>query len=214
MVVASDLEGTLSDGATWRGFARYLVSHGRALRYRLFFLRRVPSYLLVKLGIRSEQSFRDEWMETLPDLLAGYTKDQIERIAEWVVEHELWPRRRLEVLAELEQHRQAGRRVILASGTYLPVLAAFGRRIGAEVLGTPLEVEDRAVRILLPINNGAVKAERLARLLDGDSLYSAYGDTLPDVPMLSMSAHPVVVHPDIELRGIAVRQNWRIIDSR
>ena len=44
-----------------------------------------------------------------------------------------------------DRYRAAGYRLVLASGTYQPVLDAFARRIGAVGLGTPLEVRDGLV---------------------------------------------------------------------
>ncbi|HEY3364271.1 MAG TPA: haloacid dehalogenase-like hydrolase [Symbiobacteriaceae bacterium] len=212
-VVASDLEGTLTTGETWKGVGRYLATHGRGLAYRTFFALHVPGVLLARIGFIQEQRFRAEWMRAMVKLLAGLSIAEMAALSEWVVEQELWPKRRPEVLAELLRHRAAGRRVIVASGTYLPVLQAFADRMGAEALGTPLEFVAGKLTGLLagPVNAGQAKAEQLAVYLNGGRLTTAYGDTLPDLPMLEMSAEPVVVCPAPDLQRVAVARGWRVL---
>lgn len=212
-VVASDLEGTLSGGAMWRGVGRYLEAHGRSGPYRRFFFSRVPGILAARLGWIDNYRFGQSWVIDLVKLFKGCTPDQLAEMGEWVVENELWPQRREAVLAELEAHRRDGRRIILASGSYLPVLEAFARRIGAEAIATGFEMADgRATgRLSGPMTVGPLKAECLRAALNGDALIAAYGDTVSDVPMLEMSAAPVVVAPDAQFTETARQRGWRII---
>lgn len=213
--VAFDLEGTLSTGETWKGIGNYLREHGRVGAYQAFFWTRVPEALLARAGIIDERGFKRRWVEALPRLFAGYSEAEFARVAEWVVEHELWPGRRDDVLAELVAHRRAGRQVILVSGTYQPVLERFAARLGAQALGTPLEVSGGKLtgRLAQPVNLGAVKTERLGALLAGERLHAAYGDTGPDLHMLELADEPVAVYPDAELRSYAQRRGWRLLEG-
>ncbi len=215
MIIASDLEGTLTTGETWKGIGKYLAQHGRSMAYRGFYLAHFPGAMLSKLGITSRQSFRDRWIADLPRLLKGYSAAQWNSVAEWVVEHELWPNRRAAVLDEIAGHRQNGYRLVLASGTYQPILDAFAHRLGAEAIGTPLELaNDRATgRLAGSINNAEAKAGRLRAFLAGSLPDIAYGDTAADLPMLTLSKTPVAVYPDAQLRQAASERGWRIIES-
>ncbi len=208
-VVASDLEGTLTVGETWKGVGRYLLRHGQALAYRRFLLTHLPGVAPVKARLRDERAFRDRWIADLSRLFARLAPGELGRLAEWVVEHELWPKRRAGVLAELERHRRAGSRVVLASGTYQPVLEAFARRIGAEAVGTPLAPGGGGVAGA--VNTDRAKAARLRAFLGGATPAVAYGDTLADLPMLELSQTPVAVHPDIRLRRVALARGWRVL---
>lgn len=213
-VVAADLEGTLTTGATWRGLGRYLLEHGQKLKYRLFFLNHLPGALLARRGLIDIDVQRARWMVDMAKLLKGVESDRLQEICEWIVEHELWAKRRLEVLSELVVHLRAGRRVVLVSGAYQPVVELFARRIGeVSALGTPLEMANGLTtgRLAAAINTGAVKVERLHHFLNGAALQAAYGDTLPDLPMLEMSRHPVAVYPDEALRAVAIQRRWRIL---
>ena len=145
-VVATDLEGTLTAGSTWRGVGRYLSEHGHRGRYRRFFWLRLPQVFLARRGIIDLQAFRERWMHDLTALLRGMSREQIEAMADWVFEQELWPGRREDVLDELQAARQDGARIVVASGTYTPIAARFAERLGAEAIGTDLayDADDRA----------------------------------------------------------------------
>jgi phosphoserine phosphatase len=84
---------------------------------------------------------------------------------------------------------------------------------GVVALGTPLEVEGGVFtgRLRGPVRSGAHKAEYLRKLLRGEALYAAYGDSLPDLSMLELAEQPVVVYPEPRLRALAVERNWRVI---
>lgn len=216
-IVVSDLEGTLTTGETWRGVGRYLATHGRASAFRAFLLTHTPGVLLARAGLIDTQRFRNRWITDLIALLRGVTEAELGRMAEWVVEHELWPKRRAEVLAELVRHHAAGDRVVLASGTYQPVLDRFAARLGAEAIGTPLAMigagDDACFsgRLAGPVNTGPAKVERLRAALGGVAPAVAYGDTLADLPMLELSQVAVAVHPDAGLRKAADARGWRIL---
>ena len=213
MIVASDLEGTLTRGETWKAVGRYLVDHGRARAYRAFFFAHLPGALLVKARLLPRPWYRDRWMVGLAKLFKGWDEPDLRRMAEWVVEHELWAQRRPSVIAELEEHRRQGAALILASATYQPVLEAFADRCGARALGTRLELVDGVAtgRISGRVNAGCEKADRLAGAVAPERVSIAYGDSAADIPMLELSAAPVAVQPDAGLRRLAARRGWRVL---
>lgn len=219
-LVVADLEGTCTAGATWRGVGRWLAANGRRGRFRRFLAPRLAAVPLVRLGLISREGFRNRWIRDLAVLLEGLTADELADAARWVVDEELWPRRRTAVVAELEAAAAAGKRVALASGTYQPVLAAFVDRMAAGAagpilaLGTPLEVRDgRATgRLAAPIGTGRRKAERVRDAAGGAPVALAFGDSLADLPLLEAAAEAVAVAPDDELRPVALARGWRIVD--
>ena len=220
-LVVADLEGTLTSGETWRGVGAWLSQNGRRGRYRCFLAPRLAALPLVRLGLVSRQAFRDRWIRDLARLLDGLALADVARLAEEVVERQLWPGRRSSVIAELEAALAAGSRVAIASGTYQPVLDAFISRLsvgpaGAVVgLGTPLQWADGRTtgRLAGPIGTGRRKAQRVRAWSGGERLAAAYGDSLADVAMLEMALIPVAVAPDADLRPLATRRGWRILDA-
>jgi phosphoserine phosphatase len=99
-VIATDLEGTLTAGSTWRGVGRYLSEHGHRGRYRRFLYLRLPQVFLARRRLIDMQAFRERWMRDLTRLLRGMRRAEIDAMADWVIEHELWPERREDVLDE------------------------------------------------------------------------------------------------------------------
>lgn len=212
-MIASDLEGTLTTGETWRGLGRYVVEVlGRRVSYALFLVTHYPVAYMAKYGLIDRQGFKDRWIVDLAGFLRGLSLEELAHMARWVVDNELWPERRVHVLAELDAHRGAGKRVVLTSGTYQPILDEFASRIGAEAIGTPLEMKDGdATGRILRNNTGPVKAERLRQRLGDGALEIAYGDSDGDLPMLEIARAPVAVHPEPPLRAVALARGWRIV---
>jgi phosphoserine phosphatase len=213
-VVATDLEGTLTEGSTWRGVGRYLSEHGQRGRYRRFLYLRLPQVFLARRGFIDVQAFRERWMRDLTALLRGMTRDDVERMADWVFDEELWPDRRDDVLAELTAARDSGARLVVASGTYTPIAERFAARLGATAIGTDLayDVDGRATgHFAGTMGTGEEKVARLKATLGEATLETAYGDTMADVPMLSLATNGVVVHPDPALERVAVARGWRVI---
>jgi HAD superfamily phosphoserine phosphatase-like hydrolase len=221
VAVASDLEGTLTVGETWRGIGRHVMTHLNRWGYRWFFARRFPEALAARAGRIDKRAFQDRWMRDLLRFYRGVPEPEFAAAAAWVVEHELWPKRRDDVLAALRVHLAGGDRVVLTSGTYQQVLDAFAERVARETgrpvdaIGTLVEMEGGTLtgRVAGDVNVGAVKAARLREALGSEPLSAAYGDTVADLPMLRLSDHPVAVYPDEGLRRAAVEQGWSVLDG-
>ncbi|MCU0482997.1 MAG: haloacid dehalogenase-like hydrolase [Chloroflexi bacterium] len=218
--VVADLEGTCTAGETWRGLGRYLSAHGRRRAYRWFLLPRLAAVPLVRLGLVDEQAFRNRWVRDLARLLAGEDEAALARIAAAIVDQELWPRRKPDVVAELAAAAAGGARLVLASGTYQPVLEAFAARLADEIgsdavvaLGTPLELRDgRATgRLAEPIGTGPRKAQRVRALVAGAPVSVAYGDSAADLPLLELAVEAVAVSPDRTLGRAARARGWRVL---
>jgi phosphoserine phosphatase len=216
MIIASDLEGTLTTGYSWKGYGNYLRAHGRGLAYHAYYARTLPAGLLARTGITDLRAYQHRWLDGLLGLFKGQTSEAFKAITQWVVEQEMWSKRRVDVIAILEQHVRDGHRVILTSGGYTPVVEAFAARMGiSEFIATPIvEVEGYLTgQVSGSYNTGTQKAENLRAYLDGSALDVAYGDTLPDVPMLELCRSPVAVYPEPQLARVARDRGWRIMSG-
>ncbi|MDX1414874.1 MAG: haloacid dehalogenase-like hydrolase [Candidatus Promineifilaceae bacterium] len=214
--VATDLEGTLSSGVAWEGMRDYLMANGRDQAFKRFFLRQMPRYALFKLGIVNRDQMKEAWILGLLKLFKGIEPQQMSEMGQFVVEETLWPTRRKALLAELEAHRDQGRRVIITTGQIEPILAEFLQKLdGYEGLGTAVTFEDGRFsgKVAGNLLQGSLKANALQPFARDGRIYAAYGDTTTDIPMLSMSARPVAVDPDPDLRLHAQQQGWRILEA-
>jgi phosphoserine phosphatase len=220
-LVVADLEGTCTSGETWRAVGRWLVEHGRRRRYRRFMVPRLAALPLVRLGAISRQTFRDRWIRDLAGLLDGLTQGELDAVARQIVEDELWPKRRVAVVEALEAAAAEGARVVIASGTYEPMLAGFVARLAGGPagpvigLGTPLEMAGGRTtgRLAGLVGTGSLKADRVAALAAGAPVRTAFGDSFADVPLLELAEEAVAVAPDRELRALATARGWRILDD-
>ena len=214
--VASDMEGTLSEGVTWEGLRDYLKENGRKREFNRFirpFYIRFPLYVL---GLINKQAFREELMIGLIRLYKGFTEEEFDRVADYIVNERLWPQRRQAVLDELHAHRDAGRQVVICSGLLEPMLQRFAAKAGLQAIGTPLIFENGHFtgEVKLPFTTNEQKVAQMRYFLpENGRLYAAYGDTIADVPLLSLSERPCAVSPDKSLRKHAETHQWRVLEG-
>ncbi|MFN3266195.1 MAG: HAD family hydrolase [Deinococcales bacterium] len=216
MIVASDLEGTLTTGETWRGIRAYLVAHGRSSDFYGFFASQFPEFLGSKLRLVPKREFQNRWTARIIRLFSNLPETEFMAVAAWVARNELLPKIRPNVLKLLQDHQKTGARVILASGTYQPVLAAVAGEYGFEAIGTPLEVHNGKLtgRVVGQISVGAEKKHKLEAVLAGQPLALAYGDTMPDLPMLELAERAFVVRgKDAALEAVAQERGWGLLEA-
>ena len=193
----------------------YLLQHGQVTDARWFYATHLHKYLFLKILNGDFRKFKNDWMRDLLRLFKGYSVEQFGEMCAWVMENELWPQRRKAVVAELEGHLQAGRRVFVVTGMYEPLLEQLIKKLPSlEAIGTPVIWNNGhfSGELARDLNVGESKRESLRPFTREGKIYAAYGDTFSDVPMLEMSENPVAVHPDKELREAALARGWRILE--
>jgi phosphoserine phosphatase len=217
--IISDIEGTLTTGSSWRALRRYYKTRYNPRRYDLFFARWIPRYLLVSLGLSSRRKAMFAWMRDEVRLFRGFSEEEFDRMANWVVEDEMWPNRRLDILTEIEGERRDGAQVLVVSSAYQPIVDAFARRMDAIPIGTSVRYEGGClVGIGEPINAYEYKARAVRARMEAidpadKCVLTVYGDTPSDLPMMELSRSPVAVYPNAALKQIAGSRGWRVIET-
>lgn len=214
MIVISDMMGTLTTGSPVLGLVSWVREHQSSLRANWFMARLTPSYFLAKHGWLDWQSWGQSLMINSLGLVHNATPETLEQIAEWAVDRDLWPGRRENVLARLAAHAQSGAQVYIASSVFEPTVAAFAKRIGAQAIGTPLEIVDGRLHVAGGLVSSQRKIDEVLSRLGVDRVDVAYGDTAQDIPLLEYADHPVAVYPDDELKAVAVQRGWEIFGER
>jgi phosphoserine phosphatase len=115
------------------------------------------------------------------------------------------------VVERLIKHREQGAKVYIASSVVEPFIEPFARRIGAQSIGTPIEIVNGRVRMVGELMANEKKIEQVLSRLGVDRVDVAYGDTILDVPLLEHADHPVAVYPDTKLKIVALARGWEII---
>lgn len=215
MIVVSDMMGTLTTGSPFLGLVNWVKHNQSKLRANFYMAVITPSYLLAKSGLIDWQT----WGQNLMVDSLGYIKEadeeKLRHAAEWVVEHNLWKKRREDVIARLVKHREAGAQVYIASSVVEPFIEPFARRIGAQFIGTPVEIVNGRVRMVGGLVANEKKIEQVLSRLGADRVDVAYGDTWMDIPLLEHADRPVAVYPDEKLKAVALERGWEILgDTR
>lgn len=211
MIVISDMMGTLTSGSPVIGLVDWVRHNQSRTQAQLYMASIMPSYAMAKLGLIDRQKWGQKLMIESLSLVKEATPDKMKLVGEWAVEHNLWKKRREDVIARLADHRAQGAQVYIASSVVEPLIEPFAQRIGAQTIGTPLTYNNGQVRLDGGLVASEKKIEQVLSRLGVDRVDFAYGDTAMDVPLLEHASHPVAVYPDEKLKSIALERGWEII---
>jgi HAD superfamily hydrolase (TIGR01490 family) len=173
-----------------------------------------------KIGLIPEISMRELWARNMSWAISGMSKQAGDACFVWITENYVLPLIRRNVYDLAMQHVKDGFRVILVSGTPLPLLEIIARRLGInEWVGTPQGMTNGKYngKIEAPVCQGDGKVTRLKIFLGGAvpdidwKASFAYADSITDQPLLNMFGRPVAVYPDPKLAAQAKQLNWAIV---
>ena len=213
-----DVDNTVMAGASTYYFARGLAARkffttGDLVRFAFRQLKfRVGGEDLIDAGKAREEAL---------SFVAGRNVAQIVALGEEIYD-ELMAERIYAGTRELAQrHLDAGQRVWLVTATPVELAQIIARRLGLTgALGTVAATEDGRYtgRLVGELLHGQAKAAAVRALAAREGLNlrrcTAYSDSVNDVPMLSVVGTAVAVNPDGQLRDIARRRNWQVLDFR
>ncbi len=209
-----DLDGTLTRTNVVSFYARFRLDHMPGI-LRFIWL---PLFLIkVLYYVWLEKKSRVRFLEVFYQNYRGLSVQGVEA---WANKKGLrmflkqeFPQGREEAL----RHIREGNRVVLLTGTIMPLALAYARNLGVtDVIAMDLESRDGAYTGRL-IGN-PISSEEKARVVaemgasEGVSLTDchAYGDSISDLPVLAEVGHPVAVNPDSRLRAEAEERGWPV----
>jgi phosphoserine phosphatase len=213
MIVVSDMMGTLTTGSPVVGLVDWVKHNQSRLQAQLYLASIAPSYFLAKRGWIDRQSWGQTLMINSLSMIRDATPEKMDSVAGWVMEHNLWKKRREDVIARLAAHISQGAQVHIASSVIEPFIEPFAKRIGAQIIGTPVEYADGRVRVAGDLVAQERKIEKVLSQLGVEHVDFAYGDTEQDIPLLEHANQPVAVYPDAALRAVAQARGWEILGS-
>jgi phosphoserine phosphatase len=211
MIVVSDLMGTLTTGSPVIGLVDWVRHNQSRFQASLYMASILPSYFAAKRGWIDWQKWGQGLMVSSLSIIKDATPKKFDEVSEWLVEVNLWQKRREDVIARLRKHAESGAQVYIASSVHEPGVTAFARRIGAKAIGTPVEFVDGRVRMAGELVASEKKIEQVLSRLGVERVDFAYGDTALDIPLLEHADHPVAVYPDEQLRTAARARSWEIM---
>lgn len=153
----------------------------------------------------------------LSSLVTGWDVQQVKDIVGEALHRMIDPIIYDEAATLIEEHRRAGRDVVIVSSSGAEVVEPIGAMLGADrVLATRMVVEDGRytgeIEFYAYADHKATAIRELAERegYDLDSSY-AYSDSFTDLPMLEAVGHPTAVNPDRALRKEAVARDWPVL---
>lgn len=182
----------------------------------------LPIWLAWKAKLYSEIRFRDRWIRALATVLRGFDHDEVLSIFDWGVNTYLVPYYRADILAEMQQHRQNGAKVVIVSNIFQDFVSTMVARLGADGgIGTVLAYGADGLatgKIASDPSAGQQKVENVIQWLKAHQIEvdlgtegTAYADSISDVPLLAATKYPNATYPDADLKTHAEKHGWRII---
>lgn len=214
IVAVFDLEGTVLESnlvkqylMLWAGSVpRTRVAHDLGT-----FSWSLPKYL------RAERRDRGEFIRTFMRRYEGFKVSEIERLVRGSFGRAVMRRALPEALQRVQEHRAAGHRTILVTGTMdlmvTPFLPYFD-----EIIAGRMHERDGVLTGYLA-DPPLVDEARAAWLLDYAkrnkfdlSKSYGYGDSHADLVWLQLLGNPSVVNPDLQLYRHAKEKRWNVLD--
>lgn len=134
-----------------------------------------------------------------------------------VTSEDLLPSVYKEAAAEIERHRGNNVRTVLLSSSVCQICSEISVHLGInDIICSELEASD-GLLTGLPLGNlcfGEEKTRRLTMYCENNNYSPAnawyYGDSISDLPALSIVGNPVCVNPDRQLEKEAWKRGWKI----
>lgn len=208
-----DLDKTLLAQSSSLAFARPFYRGG--LMGRRSAARSAYAQMIFSLGGANERATEGLRRE-LSRLVTGWPVETVQRIVAEAIDTVVDPLVHAEAADVIDEHRAAGRAIVVISASGSDVVEPIAMRLGADfVVASQLATRDgRYTGNISFYAYGSAKADAMRSLASAQAwdLQSchAYSDSSTDLPMLEEVGHPHAVNPDSLLRTIAEQRHWPI----
>lgn len=171
----------------------------------------------VYLVAGADEDQMDRMRDAITQMCTGWDVQQVKDIVAETLHEIVDPLIYDEAAGLIEDHKAAGREVVIVSSSGEEVVGPIGAMLGADrVVATRMVVEDgRYTGQISYYAYGPAKAAAIRELAaaEGYDLADcyAYSDSVTDLPMLEAVGHPAAVNPDRGLRRAARERDWPVL---
>ena len=177
--------------------------------------------LMFRVGGGSDEQTMARTRDYLAELCKGWRVEQVRQIVNETLNELINPYVYAEAAALIEEHRAAGRDVVLVSTSGDEMVRPIGELLGiSDIIATRMVVDEAGCYTgevdfyaAGPNKVVAVKALAEERGYDLEDSY-AYSDSITDALLLATVGHPTAVNPDRGLRRMALEKGWPILAFR
>ncbi len=209
-----DLDKTIIAKSSSLAFSRPFQAGGLITRGAL--LRSAYAQFVFFVG-GADHDQMEKMRQFMSQLVAGWDVATVREIVADTLHNVVDPLVFDEAVSLIEEHKLAGRDVVVVSASGAEVVGPIAEMLGADrVVATRLEIVDGRYTGEIDYYAYAEEKARAIEVLAQDCGYDldasyAYSDSITDVHMLEVVGHPHAVNPDKELRRVAVANGWPIL---
>jgi HAD superfamily hydrolase (TIGR01490 family) len=209
-----DLDKTIIAKSSTLAFSRPFQAGGLISRRGV--LRSAYAQFVYLVG-GADHDQMEKMRQFMSQLCAGWDVATVREIVSETLHHIVDPLVYDEAVSLIEEHRLAGRDVVIVSTSGAEVVGPIGEMLGADrVVATRMEIVDGRYTGDIEYYAYAEEKARAIRELADQVGYDlersyAYSDSVTDVHMLEVVGHPHAVNPDRDLRRIAVARGWPVL---
>jgi HAD superfamily hydrolase (TIGR01490 family) len=206
-----DLDNTILKINSGESFLRRAYKNGLLSKRKLIHAHYLA--VLYNFGLADPPAI----IEKLNGWLAEAPVNDIGILCSEIVEKDLIPAIRPEMLTEIKMHKEQGANLVILSSVIDSICSLLLKHLDMHAaICSEMEVVNQRYTGR-PIGKFCFRDEKLERMTrylhnnnytHEDSYY--YADSIDDLPVLRSVGHPVCVHPDKHLEKIARKQNWVI----
>jgi HAD superfamily hydrolase (TIGR01490 family) len=212
-----DLDKTLIARSSTLALTSTLVAEGMLRRRTV--LRSVYAQASYQMG-SAGQTQSERLRVLLGRIIYGWDASRVARLAAERMAEKVAPQVFAEAAQLIEEHRAAGRDIVIVSASSRELVAPVGALLGADhVLATRMAVKDgRYTGEAEFFNYGPAKVEAMEALARREgydlSRSYAYSDSITDRPMLEAVGHAAAVNPSRALKRLAEEKGWEVVRFR
>src|SRR6201991_715726 len=159
----------------------------------------------------------EKMRQFMSQLVAGWDVATVREIVADTLHNIVDPLVYDEAVTLIEEHKAAGRDVVIVSTSGTEVVEPIGAMLGADiVIASRLEIVDGKYTGEIDYYAYAEEKARAIEQMAGERGYDleqcfAYSDSITDAPMLELVGHPHAVNPDKELRRLAAGKGLPVL---
>jgi HAD superfamily hydrolase (TIGR01490 family) len=213
-----DLDKTVIATSSVLAFGRHFRREG--LLSRATIVRGLYAQVVYML-VGADEEKMERVRQAMLSLTKGWDRAHVASIVRETFEGTVTPLIYAEVLDLFDEHRRAGRTVVIVSSSPEEIVGPIGEHLGVDrVIATRAKVdaEGRYTGELDFYAYGPHKAVAMRELAEREGIdltaSYAYSDSVTDLPMLEVVGHPHVVNPDRDLARVAAEREWPVLSFR
>jgi HAD superfamily hydrolase (TIGR01490 family) len=209
-----DLDGTITSNDTYLSFLLTYLKHNPV---RLIYCWSLPFVVVTfKLGFKDNTWVKKRFLSAI---VGGVSRENIEQFVSHFLNITLEQKIKKRALQEIQQHKQLGHSLILATASFDFYSKKLGEQLGFDTVICTESLWDKNDRLIGDIDGhncyGIYKLEKVSQYIKDNmsTTYSMlYTDHHSDLPLMEWVDEGIAINPTNKMRALAVANDFEIRD--